>query len=77
MQMALAQEAMHTIKSQNILAIILKLDLSKAYDNVNWVFLRLALIHMGMNSNIVNWIMGCIGSTSFVVLINGSLSPLF
>jgi hypothetical protein len=32
---------------------------------------------MDINLNIVNWIMGYVGLTSFVVLINGSLSSLF
>jgi hypothetical protein len=50
----------------------MKLDLAKAYDKVNCVFIRLSLIKMGMNLNIVNWVMGCIEFASFVVLINGS-----
>jgi hypothetical protein len=56
---------------------ILKLDLSKGYDIFNWTFLCLALIQMGMNLNTVNWIMGFLQSASFVVLINGALSPFF
>jgi hypothetical protein len=73
MTISLAQEAFHSIKVSKISSFVLKLDLSKAYDKVNWTFLRLALIKMGMNLTIVNWIMGYIELTLFVVLIMGSL----
>jgi hypothetical protein len=75
---SLAQEALHSIKVQKIPSFVLKIDLSKAYDKVNWTFLRLALIKMGMNLITVNWIMGCIELTSFtIVLINGAPSKFF
>lgn len=52
-----------------------KLDLSKAYDKANWTFIRLALMQIGMNPTRVNWLMACIESPSFDILINGSPSP--
>ena len=36
-----AQETLHSIKLKKLDALILKMDLVKAYDNVNWNFLRL------------------------------------
>ena len=41
---SLAQEEMHTIKRSKSSAFALKLDISKAYDWVNWTFLRLVMI---------------------------------
>ena len=41
---SLAQEAIHTIKRSKNSTFALKLDLSKAYDRVNWTFLRLVMI---------------------------------
>jgi hypothetical protein len=70
--LSITREDLHSIKTRNIPFIVMKLDISKAYDKVNWTFVRLALIQMG-----VNWIMGCIESSSFVVLINGSPSDFF
>jgi hypothetical protein len=74
---AISQEVLHSVKKKNLKEAILKLDLSKSYDRVNWTFLHLVLIQMGMNIIMVNWIMGCLQSASFVVLINGSPSHFF
>jgi hypothetical protein len=74
---AISQEVLHSVKKKNLKAAILKLDLSKAYDRVNWTFLRLVLIQMGMNLSTMNWIMGCFQNASFAVLINGSPSYFF
>jgi hypothetical protein len=74
---SLAQEALHSIKMHKIPSFVLKIDLSKAYDKVKWTFLRLALIKLGMNLITVNWIMGCIESVSFTILINGSPFKFF
>jgi hypothetical protein len=70
--LSITQETLHSIKKKNIKVIILKLDFFKAYDRVDWTFLHLILIQLGMNLITINLIMGCIQTTSFVVLINGS-----
>ena len=44
----IAQEVMHSIKVEKKKAIILKLDLVKAFDRVNWTFLRLVLLQIGI-----------------------------
>jgi hypothetical protein len=74
---AMAQEVLHMVKIKNQKAVILKLDLSKAYDRVSWTFLHLALLQIGLCVNVVNWIMDCVQSASFAVLVNGSPSHFF
>ena len=69
---SIAQEVIHSIKKEKQSYFDLNLDLSKDYDWVSWTFIRLVLIKIGMNMELVEWIMGCIQSTSFLVLINGS-----
>jgi hypothetical protein len=72
-----AHECLHSIKMKKLKALILKLDLKKAYDCINWDFLRLTLLQTGFSLTTTNWIMSCVISASFAVLINGETSPFF
>jgi len=71
------QEVLHSIKVKNIKALVLKLDLIKAYDRVDWGFLRLVLFQVGLRLEATYWILGCVTSTNFVVLINGRPTNFF
>ena len=72
-----AQERLHSIKSKKLKEEVLKIDLSKAYDRVNWLYIRLMLTHLGFHMGIFLCIMICLTSVSFVVLINAEASPFF
>lgn len=71
------QEGLHSIKMRHRKGAVIKIDLSKAYDKVSWLYLRLLLTHLGFNLDFIRWVMSCITSVSFVVLINGAASPFF
>jgi hypothetical protein len=71
------QEALHNIKTQKIKSAVIKIDLSKSFDRVSWLYIRLLQTHLGFELPFINCIMSCITTTSFVVLINGSESPFF
>jgi hypothetical protein len=73
----ITQEALHSVKQSHEATTILKLDLSKTYDRVNWTFLHLVLGKMGMDLSIINWIMGCIQLVSLIILINRASSRFF
>lgn len=72
-----AQEVLHSIWQRQLPAVVMKQDLSKAFGQCNWLYLRLLLIHIGFDVQVVNWIMSCVMSVSFAVLINGAASPFF
>jgi hypothetical protein len=72
-----AQEFLHSIKTKNIPAILLKLDLKQAFDCVNWNFLHLILIQCGFGVATTNWILGCLTTASLAVLINGKVTKTF
>jgi hypothetical protein len=72
-----AQECIHSIKTKHLQAILLKLDLKKAFDCINWNFLHLILLQCGFGVITTNWIMGCISSATLVVLINEEATKVF
>jgi hypothetical protein len=72
-----AQETLHNIKSRKLKGALLKIDLSKAYDRASWLYIHRLPTHLGFAAFFVRWIMCCITTVSFSVLINGSASPFF
>ena len=68
---------MHTIHSKGLKSVVLKIDLSKAYDHVNWTYLRVIMSKMGFSVPFKTWVMSSITYVSFVVLINGVASTFF
>nr|XP_051211309.1 uncharacterized protein LOC127328773 [Lolium perenne] len=49
-----------------------KLDLSKAYDRVDWEFLRKAMERMGFAHRWMDWIMSCVTTVKYSVKFNGT-----
>jgi hypothetical protein len=72
-----AQECLHNLKVRHSRGVVLEIDLSKAYDRVEWTYIRLLLTHLGFEVLVINWMMACITSISFAILINGVASPFF
>lgn len=51
--------------------VALKLDINKAYDMVEWQFLKQTMTKLGFSNQWISLIMNCITTASFSVLING------
>lgn len=53
--------------------VALKLDISKAYDRVNWQYLRQMMLNMGFSLKWIRWIILCVTSVNYMISFNGSL----
>lgn len=48
-----------------------KIDLDKAYDSLDWNYIRACLSRFGFSSKWIDLVLNCISTVSFSVLING------
>ncbi|KAL6211771.1 hypothetical protein ACLB2K_016994 [Fragaria x ananassa] len=69
-----ACEVIHSIRNKQTGThpyCVLKLDISKAYDRVEWIFLRNIMLKLGFSERWVELVMKCVESVSFSILWNG------
>ena len=69
-----AFETLHCMKNQTSSksgSMALKLDMSKAYDRVEWNYLESLMLKMGFSTNWTALIMACVKSVTYSLLING------
>ena len=70
----MAFETFHYMKNQNSRKsgfMALKLDMSKAYNRVEWSFLRDIMNQMGFNDRWVALVMECVTTVTYSLLVNG------
>ncbi|XP_018488079.1 uncharacterized protein LOC108858692 [Raphanus sativus] len=70
----IAHEMIHGLKTnpnckEDFIAI--KTDMSKAYDRVEWDFLETLFLKTGFDRKWIDWVMNCIRSVTYTVLMNG------
>ena len=72
-------ELLHSFKTRKVKSsfMTIKLDLQKAYDRFSWKFIHAILTNLGFNFVFTNWILNCISSVSFEVLVNWGKSNQF
>ncbi|KAG9449628.1 hypothetical protein H6P81_009593 [Aristolochia fimbriata] len=70
-------ELLHYYRKERKQGTILKIDLEKAFDKVNWAFLDDVMVRMGFPTKWRTWIQGCISSPKFSILINGTPKGYF
>ena len=73
----ISQKRLQLRLESKIPGVICKLDIEKAYDNVNWEVLLKLLKKMGFGEKWCSWIRTCISTVQFFVLVNGSPADFF
>ena len=73
----LANEVIDTMLKGKERGVLCKLDIEKAYDQINWDCIIKIIIKMGFGAMWVNWVKRCISTASSSVLVNGSPTGFF
>ena len=72
-----AQEVFHFLKMKKRgkkSYMAMKVDMNKAYDRVEWDFLEAVMLKLGFEKKWVDWIMECVKTVSYNLVINGKPS---
>lgn len=65
-------EVLHSMEKSGNLGMALKLDISKAYDRINWSFLYKVMERIGFSQNVIRMVKSMVENVSYSVMVNGS-----
>ena len=76
----IVQEIVHTLskKKGKVGYMAIKVDLEKAYDKLEWSFIRGMLFRANLPADLIDLIMSCVSTVSTSILVNGeALDPIY
>lgn len=76
----IAQEIIHSLgkKRGKVGYMALKIDLEKAYDKIEWSFIKKMLVRINLPTNLIDIIMSCVSTVLTSILVNGeAIDPIF
>lgn len=56
---------------------MIKIDMQKVYDSLEWIFLEQVLIGLNFSETFVKWIITCVQTISYSIVVNGKVSTPF
>lgn len=71
----ITHETLHYLKTSGAkkrCSMVIKTDMSKAYDRIEWRFLEEVLRRLGFREVWINWVMECVTTVTYSFLINGA-----
>eukprot|EP00253_Pinus_taeda_P016706 PITA_16706 len=72
-----SQEVVHSLKHKKEARMRIKLDLSKAYDLLNWEYLKSVLAAFGFCNMWVKWVYDMVSTPNVSILLNGTPTSTF
>lgn len=76
-EIILTHEIIHSLQQSKKPGMLLKLDLSKAFDTLSWAYIQKILLAFGFAHSWVRWIFNLLSLVFFSVLINGIPSATY
>eukprot|EP00253_Pinus_taeda_P012127 PITA_12127 len=73
----LTHEIIHSLKQSRKPGMLLKIDLSKAFDSISWDYMQKVLHAFGFDNAWIRWVSSLISSAFFSILINGIPTSTF
>ncbi|XP_070026137.1 uncharacterized protein [Nicotiana sylvestris] len=74
----LAQELVKSYTRENVSPrCMIKIDIQKAYDSVEWVYLEQMLDEMGFPRQFISWVLECVTTVNYSILVNGKTTVPF
>ena len=73
----MVHEVIHSLEAGKREGLLLKLDLSKAYDRVDWAFLDKVLRAFGFDQKVCKIISQLVTTSSLAILVNGAPADFF
>lgn len=71
------QEIFHYLKNRRsgrVHSVAIKLDMRKAYDRVEWIFLQRIMLRMGFHPTWVRWMKECLQTVSYSFYVTNGIS---
>eukprot|EP00253_Pinus_taeda_P029818 PITA_29818 len=75
--LVVAQEMIHSLNQHKRKGMMIKLDLSKAYDRLNWRYLCAVMEAYGFEKRCIEWVFSMVSTPIFSILVNGNPSKPF
>eukprot|EP00253_Pinus_taeda_P002612 PITA_02612 len=69
--LVVTEEMIHSLNQKKQRGMMIKLDLSKAYDRLSWRYLRMVLEAFGFEQRWIEWVYNMISIPIFSILVNG------
>ena len=73
----LSHKVIHSLQKTKTPGMLLKLDLSKAFDKISWEYMQAMHLSFGFDQGWVTWIVNLTSLAFFSLLINGVPSKPF
>lgn len=70
-------ETIDEAKRRNVERFFFKIDFAKAYDTVDWAYLRMMMERFRFDTKWILWVMECVSTASVAILLNGSPTDEF